>query len=81
MLTTDILTRFETFLDQYFTGDNAAQKGLPSVKHCASELACQPTIWRPYQKETGRTALEYIQDKIISIAKEQLLLPQSPSVR
>lgn len=33
----DILTRFETFLDQYFTGDNAAQKGLPSVKHCASE--------------------------------------------
>lgn len=34
----DILTRFETFLDQYFMGDNAAQKGLPSVKHCASEL-------------------------------------------
>lgn len=27
------------------------------------------------KKETGRTALEYIQDKIISIAKEQLLLP------
>lgn len=25
----DILTRFETFLDQYFTGDNAAQRDCP----------------------------------------------------
>ena len=72
----DILTRFETFLDQYFTGDNAAQKGLPSVKHCASELCLSTNYFGDLiKKETGRTALEYIQDKIISIAKEQLLLP------
>lgn len=34
----DILTRFEKLLDQYFAGDNAMQKGLPTVKYCASEL-------------------------------------------
>lgn len=72
----DILTRFETFLDRYFTGENAALKGLPSVKYCAAELCLSPNYFGDLiKKETGKTALEYIQDKIIGIAKEQLLLP------
>lgn len=72
----DILTRFEALLDNYFTGDTASQKGLPNVKYCASELCLSPNYFGDLiKKETGKTALEYIQNKIIGIAKEQLLYP------
>lgn len=72
----DILTRFETLLDQYFTGDNAIRKGLPTVKYCAGELCLSTNYFGDLiKKETGRTALEYIQNKIIGLAKEQLLIP------
>lgn len=72
----DILTRFEALLDNYFTGDTASQKGLPNVRYCASELCLSPNYFGDLiKKETGKTALEYIQNKIIGIAKEQLLYP------
>ena len=72
----DILTRFEALLDQYFMGDNALQKGLPTVKYCAGELCLSTNYFGDLiKKETGRTALEYIQSKIIGLAKEQLLIP------
>lgn len=72
----DILTRFETLLDQYFTGDNAIRKGLPTVKYCAGELCLSTNYFGDLiKKETGRTAWEYIQNKIIGLAKEQLLIP------
>ena len=72
----DILTRFERLLDGYFAGNNAARLGLPSVKYCASELCLSPNNFGDLiKKETGRTALDYIQNKIIGLAKEQLLMP------
>lgn len=74
----DILTRFENLLDSYFAGGNAAAKGLPSVKYCASELCLSANYFGDLiKKETGKTALEYIQDKIIGLAKELLLIPGS----
>ena len=72
----DILTRFEALLDNYFTGDNALHKGLPTVRYCAGELCLSPNYFGDLiKKETGKTALEWIQSKIIDIAKEQLLIP------
>lgn len=72
----DILTRFEALLDNYFTGGNASQKGLPSVKFCAGELCLSTNYFGDLiKKETGKTALEWIQHKIIGLAKEQLLIP------
>ena len=72
----DILTRFERFLNLYFADENAMQKGLPTVKYCAAELCLSPNYFGDLiKKETGKTALEYIHDKIIDIAKERLLLP------
>ncbi len=70
----DILTRFESLLDNYFTGNNALQKGLPSVKYCASEMCLSPNYFGDLiKKETGKSAQEYIQSKIISISKERIL--------
>ena len=72
----DILTRFEALLDNYFSNDNTRQKGLPTVKYCAGELCLSPNYFGDLiKKETGKTALECIQDKIIGIAKEELLIP------
>lgn len=72
----DILTRFETLLNDYFTGDNARQNGLPTVKYCAGELCLSPNYFGDLIKqETGWTASEYIQQKIIEQAKERLLIP------
>lgn len=72
----DILSRFEQLLDRYFTGNNAAKNGLPSVKYCATELCLSPNYFGDLiKKETGRTAQEYIQQKIIEISKERILDP------
>ena len=72
----DILTRFESLLDEYFTGDNAMRKGLPTVKYCADELCLSSNYFGDLiKKETGKTALECIQGKIVGMAKEQLLIP------
>lgn len=73
----DVLARFEALLDDYFTGDNAMVKGLPTVKHCASELCLSPNYFGDLvKKETGKTALDYIHAKIIGLAKERLLMPR-----
>ena len=72
----NILTRFESLLDEYFTGDNAMRKGLPTVKYCAGELCLSSNYFGDLiKKETGKTALECIQGKIVGMAKEQLLIP------
>ena len=72
----DILTRFERLLDDYFTGERAGQNGLPSVKHCAGQLCLSPNYFGDLiKKETGKTAQEYIQHRLIDIAKERVLDP------
>ena len=78
----DILTRFETFLDQYFTGDNAAQKGLSSVKHCASKLCRQPTILATLsKKKQAKPPWNIYKTKLSASPKNSCFSPQSPSVR
>ncbi len=73
----DILTRFEDLLDNYFADkDNAHHHGLPSVKYCATQLCLSPNYFGDLiKKETGITAQDYIQAKIMNIAKERVLDP------
>lgn len=72
----DILTRFERLLDNYFDEDETSQKGLPTVKYCAGELCLSPNYFGDLvKKETGKTAQEYIQLKLIDVAKEKILNP------
>lgn len=70
----DILTKFERLLDDYFVGNNAIQKGLPTVKYCAGEMCLSPNYFGDLiKKETGKSAQEYIQNKIMGISKERIL--------
>lgn len=70
----DILVRFESLLDDYFDNEKASPEELPSVKWCASELCLSPNYFGDLiKKETGRTAQEHIQLKLINTAKERLM--------
>jgi AraC family transcriptional regulator, transcriptional activator of pobA len=75
-----ILERFEKVLNDYFETDKAQTNGLPSVAYCAGELNLSPGYFGDLiRKETGKTAQEYVQSKIIDVAKERIF-DQSKSI-
>ena len=68
-----ILEKFESLLNNYFTSDKTQTIGLPSVSWCAAELNLSANYFGDLvKKETGRSAQEYIQSKLIDIAKEKM---------
>lgn len=70
----DILVRFDRLIDDYFTGEQAGQNGIPSVKQCANQLCLSPNYFGDLiRHETGKTAQEYIHYRLIDIAKERVL--------
>lgn len=72
----DILDRFEALLRAYFNSDKLQAQGLPTVRYCADQLNLSPNYFGDLvKKETGKTTLEYIQLKVIDLAKEKLLSP------
>ncbi len=70
----DALTQFEELLDAYFIDDRAMQNGLPSVKYFADKICLSPNYFGDLvKKETGKSPQEYIQNKIIDLAKEKII--------
>jgi AraC-like DNA-binding protein len=75
-----ILESFENLLHTYFQSERPQTTGLPSVAWCASELNLSANYFGDLvKKETGKTAQEYIQSKLIDVAKEKIF-DQSKSV-
>jgi AraC-like DNA-binding protein len=63
-------------LNEYYQSDKPETIGLPSVAWCASELNLSPNYFGDLiKKETGKTAQEYIQSKVIDVAKEKIFDP------
>ena len=76
----NILERFEEMLNGYFQTEKPMSIGLPSVAYCAAELNLSAGYFGDLiKKETGKTAQEYIQSKVIEVAKERIF-DQSKSV-
>lgn len=74
----DILARFESLLDDYFLGGTAKRIGLPTVQYCADKLCLSPNYFSDLlKKETGSTALRFIHDKAMEIAKTELVSTDS----
>ena len=72
-----ILERFERLLQEFFSSEKPQEVGLPSVTYCAGELNLSPHYFGDLvKKETGKTALEYIQLKLIDEAKIRIHNPQ-----
>ncbi len=70
----DTLEKFEEVLNEYFQSDKPQTMGLPAVSYCADQLHLSPNYFGDMvKKETGKTALEYIQLKVVNTAKEKIL--------
>ncbi len=68
-----ILERFEFLLNDYFKSDKPQTLGFPSVAYCAGELNLSTNYFGDLiKKETGKSAQELIQLKIIDISKEKI---------
>jgi AraC family transcriptional regulator, transcriptional activator of pobA len=69
----DILVRFEKLLDNYLKSEITKTAGLPTVKYCADQLHLSANYFGDLiKKETGKSAQEYIQLKLMDIAKERI---------
>lgn len=68
-----IMERFETLLNEFFSSDKPQEVGLPSVAYCANELNLSANYFGDLvKKETGKSAHEFIQLKLIDVAKERI---------
>lgn len=70
----NVMATFEEALNDYFHNRDAIfMNGLPSVKTFADKCCLSPNYFGDLvKKETGKTPLEFIQHKIIAIAKDEL---------
>lgn len=72
-----ILEKFEELLNDYFLSDKPQAIGLPSVAYFAEECHLSANYFGDLiKKETGKTAQEYIQNKIIDEAKNKIFDPE-----
>ncbi|HTN07016.1 helix-turn-helix transcriptional regulator [Agriterribacter sp.] len=68
-----ILEKFENLLNGYFSSDKPHGIGLPSVAYCAKELHLSANYFGDLiKKETGKSSQEYIQNKIMDVAKNKV---------
>ncbi|HEK20654.1 helix-turn-helix domain-containing protein [Mucilaginibacter sp. 44-25] len=68
-----VLEKFERLLNNYFSSSDPKNIGLPTVAYCAEKLHLSANYFGDLiKKETGISALEYIQGKIIDLAKEKI---------
>lgn len=70
----DVLIQFEHLLDEYLQSDLLREQGVPTVRYFADKICLSPNYFGDLiKKETGKTAQEYIQNKVINLAKEWIL--------
>ncbi len=68
-----ILSRFEGLLNTYFQSEKPQIAGLPSVRYCADKLNLSANYFGDLiKKETGQSAQDYIQQKLMEVAKEKM---------
>lgn len=71
-----VLEKFEHLIDDYFASHKAEEIGLPSVGYCADQLHLSANYFGDLiKKEIGISAQEYIQNKVIDLAKERIFDP------
>lgn len=70
----DALTTFEKLLNDYFESKLPVEEGLPSVKYFADKIFLSPNYFGDMvKKETGKAPQEHIQEKVIELAKENMV--------
>ena len=68
-----VLEKFEELLNGYFSSDKPQYIGLPSVAYCADALHLSANYFGDLiKKETGKSAQEHIQSRILDEAKTRI---------
>jgi len=68
-----VLASFDKSLTSYLSSEKPFHYGVPSVAYCAEELHLSANYFgNLVKKETGKTALEYIHEKIVEEAKYRI---------
>ncbi len=68
-----LIEQFEQKLNEYLLGEKLRTDGVPTVAYFAQELHLSPNYFGDLiKKETGKSALEYIQLHLIDLAKERI---------
>jgi len=68
-----IIERFEALINEYLASDKPQLLGLPTVGYCADKLNLSANYFGDLiKKDTGKSAQEYIQLKLMDIAKEKM---------
>ncbi|MCM4156233.1 helix-turn-helix transcriptional regulator [Gramella sp. AN32] len=68
-----VLAKFEMLLIDYFNSEKPEEIGFPMVQYFAEIMNFSPNYFGDLiKKETGHTAQDYIQAKVINIAKERV---------
>jgi AraC-like DNA-binding protein len=71
-----ILERFENLLNDYFQTGKPGKLGFPYLSYCAGYFNLSESYFGDLiKKETGKTAQEFIQAKLIDVAKERIFAP------
>lgn len=71
-----VIANFQSSLHNYLRSGKARESGTPSVAYFAEEQHLSPNYFGDLiKKETGKSAQEHIQDKLIDIAKEKIFDP------
>lgn len=74
----DILSRFQQVLNNYYTCGKQKSEGLPSVKYCACELCLSPSYFGDIIRDAlGESPKDYIRGFIIMRAKNLILSGKS----
>ncbi len=69
-----LIEKFEQNLTNYLLGDQLKTIGIPNAAYFANELNLSTNYFGDLvKKETGKTALEYIQLKLLELAKENVV--------
>ncbi|UII19020.1 helix-turn-helix domain-containing protein [Fulvivirga ligni] len=72
-INTGILAGFEDLMNGYFNSEKPYTEGLPSVAYFADQLHLSANYFGELvKKETGKSAQEYIQTKLIELAKDKI---------
>jgi AraC family transcriptional regulator, transcriptional activator of pobA len=71
-----LIQKLETLLDDYFKSEKPQALGIPYVTYCADQLNLSANYFGDLVKrETGKSAQEYIQLKIVNLAKDRMADP------
>jgi AraC-like DNA-binding protein len=73
-LSKDYITRFEQYLEVYFSSDELLKRGIPTITQCGEALSMSGRYLSDLLKlETGRSAKDHIHSYLIEKAKTRLL--------